>query len=117
MLIKKVEKYLFSNNKGNLKWYGDSESMQELFDNILQHQSNWSKPGGRCRKLEGNDFIIRWYSDNNTMTVSEAKGGKIKSCLLHMSTKELDSNVDMSVSFADKLTDFDGANYSVNDDE
>ena len=69
---------------------------------ILQHRSNWSKPGGHCRKLEEDGFIIRWYSDNSTITVSEAQGGKIKRSFLHMSTKELDSNVDLSVSFADK---------------
>ena len=34
-----------------------------------------------------------------------------------MSTKESDSNVDLSVSFADKQVDLDRANYSVNDDE
>ena len=113
----KVKKYLFSNNKGNLKWYGDFESLQELFDHILQHRSNWSKPGGHCRKLEEDGFIIRWYSDNSTMTVSEAQGDKIKRYLLHMSTKESDSNVDLSVSFADKQVDLDRANYSVNDDE
>ena len=113
----KVKKYLFSNNKGNLKWYGDFESLQELFDHILQHRSIWSKPGGHCRKLEEDGFIIRWYSDNSTMTVSEAQGDKIKRYLLHMSTKESDSNVDLSVSFADKQVDLDRANYSVNDDE
>ena len=91
--------------------------MQELFDHILQHRSNWSKPGGHCRKLEEDGFIIRWYSDNSTITVSEAQGGKIKRYLLHMSTKELDSNVDLSVSFADKQVDLDWGIHSVNDDE
>ena len=51
------------------------------------------------------------------MTVSEAQGDKIKRYLLHMSTKESDSNVDLSVSFADKQVDLDPANYSVNNDE
>ncbi|CAB4000491.1 Hypothetical predicted protein [Paramuricea clavata] len=92
---KDIEKYLFSNNKGNLKWYGDFVLLQELFDHLLQHQLIWSKPGSYCRKLEGDGFTIRWYSDNGTLTVSEAKEEKIKRYLQHISTKEPDSIIDI----------------------
>lgn len=111
---KDIEKYLFSNNKGNLKWFGDFVLLQELFDHLLQHQLIWSKPGGYCRKLEGDGFTIRWYSDNGTLTVSEAKEEKIKRYLQHISTKEPDSIIDMSVSHSDKH-DNDGENLNVND--
>ncbi|CAB3992512.1 Hypothetical predicted protein [Paramuricea clavata] len=111
---KNIEKYLFSNNKGNLKWYGDSVLLQELFDHLLQHQLIRSKPGGYCRKLEGDGFTIRWYSDNGTLTVSEAKEEKIKRYLQHILTKEPDSIIDMSVSHSDKH-DIDGENLNVND--
>ena len=111
---KDIEKYLFSNNKGNLKWFGDFVLLQELFDHLLQHQLIWSKPGGHCRKLEGDGFTIRWYSDNGTLTVSEAKEEKIKRYLQHISKKDPDSIIDMSVSHSDKH-DNDGENLNVND--
>ena len=37
-----------SSVKGNLKWLGGFEALKTLFNQILNSQTTWSKPGGDC---------------------------------------------------------------------
>ena len=59
--VEECKKNLVITSKGNFKWYREFGTLQLLFDRLLQKHTNWSKPGGSCRKLEINKLNIRWY--------------------------------------------------------
>ena len=81
---------LIITNKDSFKWFGDFEDLQMLFNNILNGETSWSKPGGGCRKLEVNQLTVRWYSDTNSLTISGSKDEEIKSCSRDLAKEAVD---------------------------
>ena len=73
-----------SSVKGNLKWLGDFEALKTLFDQILNSQTTWSKPGGSCRKLELDNLSIRWYMGSQSLMIKGKDEDKIKDCLRNL---------------------------------
>ena len=74
-------KYLFSKNKGNLKWYGDFESLQELFDHRINNGNELD------RTIIDNLSII----SEEIKSIKESLDQKINIALYVCSIKEADN--------------------------
>ena len=61
--VEECSRSLIITNKGSFKWSGEFEALQTLFDDILNIQTSWSKPGGSCRKLEVADQLIDQFTN------------------------------------------------------
>ena len=80
----------------NFKWFGDFDNLQGLFNNLLNKQTSWSKPGGCCRKLEADNLTVRWYSENHSLTINGDKEYEIRSCLQNLAKEASDQDESLS---------------------
>ena len=95
--VEECSRSLIITNKGSFKWSGEFEALQTLFDDILNIQTSWSKPGGSCRKLEVADqLIVRWYSDSHSLTLNGSKDEEIKTCLRELAKEAIDHDTNTS---------------------
>ena len=102
-MLEQLKKHLVITTD-NLKWSGELEVLKDIMDCILNRQTNWTKPGGYCRKTEADDLIIRWYSDNHTLTTC----GSISEDLIRYLRLILSSNqntVGSTIPFETSLND------------
>ena len=57
-------KYLTISAKGKFKWRGNFQGLQDLINQQLGLQTEWSTPGGDAKKFENDKIAIRWYPNN-----------------------------------------------------
>lgn len=62
-------RHLRLTDKGGLKWYGSFESLETMMNELLKQPTKWSSPGGGSKLLDMDELVIRWYSQNNSLTV------------------------------------------------
>lgn len=48
---------------------------------LLEEQTTWTTPGGDCRLLETNNIVVRWYSNNKSLTINGTESKDVKSQL------------------------------------
>jgi hypothetical protein len=48
---------------------------------LTEKDSSWTTPGGYCKLLEIDDVVIRWYSDNKSLTISGKASDEFKTQL------------------------------------
>lgn len=64
--------------KGTLKWHGEFEGLTHLIEKLQLTKGRWSSPGGGSKLYESEEFSIRWYSTNGTITFKGNKASEIK---------------------------------------
>ena len=63
-------KYLKINERGKIKWTGPFTSLKLLMNELTEKECKWSTPGSSFKLLELDELSVRWYSDNNSLTIN-----------------------------------------------
>ena len=71
---------LLLTNKGKLKWRGEFESLQIFLEKDLNIKGKWTSASG-AKLLKTDDIQIRWYSQQETITLNGPKAEEYKSLL------------------------------------
>lgn len=74
-------KELLITEKGKLKWRGDYGSLKSFLEDVLSIKGKWSSPGGGAKALNCEEVTIRWYCDNNTLTINGPEMERVKRSL------------------------------------
>ena len=73
-----ASKYLIVNSKGKFKWNGSFEELKSLMNVLMKQETKWTAPGGNCKLFETNDLTVRWYYNNNSLTINGNASKDIK---------------------------------------
>jgi predicted nucleic acid-binding Zn-ribbon protein len=73
-------KDLIITEKGKLKWRGDLTTLQQFLDKALNIKGNWTTASG-AKTLKTDKTTIRWYSQNESLTIGGTDAEKIKGSL------------------------------------
>ena len=68
------------NEKGKYKWHGSFESLKTLMNEITEKETKWSS-SGYCKMLDLDEVVVRWYSNNNSLTINGNMSEDMKSQL------------------------------------
>ena len=68
------------NEKGKFKWHGSFESLKTLMNKITEKETKWSS-SGYCKMLDLDEVVVRWYSNNNSLTINGNMSENMKSQL------------------------------------
>ncbi|CAB3997496.1 Hypothetical predicted protein [Paramuricea clavata] len=115
---------LLLTNKGKLRWRGEFESLQIFLEKDLNIRGKWISASG-AKLLKTEDIQIRWYSQQETITLNGPKAEEYKSLLkakgsvldITETTESVDkemseaSQQEVSVSEALNITSFDPCLY------
>ena len=91
-------KNLTVNEKGKFKWHGSFENLKTLMNKITEKETKWSS-SGYCKMLDLDEVVVRWYSNNNSLTINGNMSENMKSQLrilaaLTKADSETTNNID-----------------------
>ena len=79
--------YIPLNDKDKLKWTGTFEELQMLVEEGINISNGvWSSPGGGAKQFKAKDIDLRWYSDNQSITLNGKLKEAIKEQLISMAS-------------------------------
>ena len=81
-------KYLTISAKGKFKWRGNFQGLQDLINQQLGLQTEWSTPGGDAKKFENDKIAIRWYPKTSSLTIKGADSNNLQGKLALMAKDE-----------------------------
>ena len=83
-----TQKYLTISAKGKFKWRGNFQGLQDLINQQLGLQTEWSTPGGDAKKFENDKIAIRWYPNTSSLTIKGADSSKLQDKLALIANEE-----------------------------
>ncbi|CAB3991819.1 Hypothetical predicted protein [Paramuricea clavata] len=87
-----IQSALSISTKGNFKWHGKFEDLQEFINEQLQTQTKWSSPGGNSKLFENEAVKIRWYANTSSLTIKGIDCEQLKDKLRAIARTESDEN-------------------------
>ena len=63
---------------GSLKWLGSFEGLKYLVEKLQLPKAKWITSGGGSKLYECDDFTLRWYTSNKSITLKGNKASEIK---------------------------------------
>ena len=79
--------------KGKFKWKGDFQGLQNLINQLLGLQTEWSTPGGDAKKFENDKIEIRWYPNTSSLTIKGADSNKLHDKLGLIANEEVEIRI------------------------
>ncbi|CAB4029843.1 ubiquitin [Paramuricea clavata] len=77
-------------DKRTLKWLGSFESLKYLIEKLQLPKAKWMTPGGGSKLYECEEFSVRWYSTNGTLTFKGNKASEIKANFISILENEVE---------------------------
>lgn len=93
--VKETVNPLAITDKGKCKWKGEFKSLQKFVEEVLEIKGKWTSPGGGSKQIKTEDISIRWYEQNQTITLSGSKAEECRRCLEHLAKISIE-NTDVS---------------------
>ena len=83
---------LFITDKGKFKWKGNFADLQELLEQELGFQTEWSSPGGDAKKFENDRLVIWWYAETSSLTIKGIDSTLLKNKLALVAREERETD-------------------------